>query len=285
MTTKSELRAKKRHRFMLRGEVGSGKTHCLVQLAKRYATEGKRVLFVDFKDVGATEELENLDDTLLEVIDYETPGSYAELIKILTREDTKLIIVDALHHLRFTARKHIRDQFIEQGHYTTGGKEIRIEDIDTFDLGILGYGAGYSAANIRENDFIDMLMNSGKDIAISVIPEPPGDRPTFTDIVMANFDNIVDLSFIDNEDGKREWNYRIYRWRGIERNNYSSQRNEGDPFGAIEKTGGKPAKEYMVRYKLEGQSKKEFITATAPEEAEAELRLIWPEAEEVEVIE
>jgi hypothetical protein len=175
MTTKEELKAKKRHRYMLRGSVGSGKTHSLVMLAKRYVTEGKHVLFIDFKDVGATEELEKLDSKLLELIDYETPASYVELTKIHTNESVKLIIVDAMHHLRFTARKHIRDQFVTQGHYITGGKEIQIEDTDTFDLGVLGYGAGYSAANIRENDITDMLMNSGKDIAISVIPEPPGD--------------------------------------------------------------------------------------------------------------
>jgi hypothetical protein len=44
-------------------------------------------------------------------------------------------------------------------------------------------------------------------------------------------------------------------------------------------------KEYMVRFKLDGESKKEFIMATDAEGAEAELRLIWPEADEVEVIE
>lgn len=43
--------------------------------------------------------------------------------------------------------------------------------------------------------------------------------------------------------------------------------------------------EYTVRFKLAGESKKEFVKATDTEGAEAELRLIWPEADEVEVIE
>ena len=269
---------------MLQGSVGSGKTHCLVMMAKRYAKEGKRVLFVDFKDIGATEELEKLEDALLELIDYETPASYLELARMEVQKETKLIIIDALHHLRFSARKHIRDQFIMQGHYTSGGKEIHLEDVDTFDLGVLGYGAGYSAANIRENDIIDSLMNSGKDIAISVIPEPKGERPTFTDLLMANFDNIVDLSFIDNEEGRREWLYKIYRWRGIESNNYAPQSNMGDPFNEIEKTGGKPVKEYMVRFKLAGESRKEFITAIDAKEAEVGLKAMYGEAEEIEVV-
>jgi hypothetical protein len=128
-------------------------------------------------------------------------------------------------------------------------------------------------------------MNSGKDIAISVIPEPPGDKPTFTDLLMANFDNIVDLSFTDNEGGKREWFYKIYRWRGIESNNYSNQHNEGDPFETIEKTGGKPVREYMVRFKLDGEFKKEFIRATDAEGAEAILQAKYEEAEAIEVIE
>jgi hypothetical protein len=284
MTTKSELAAKKRHRYMLRGAVGSGKTHSLIMLAKRYLTEGKQVLFVDFKDVGATEELEKLDSELLDLLDYETPASYSDLVSMKMLENVKLIIIDALHHLRFTARKHIRDQFINQGHYTTGGKEIKIEDIDTFDLGILGYGAGYSAANIRENDIIDMLMNSGKDIAVSVIPDPISDRPTFTDILMANFDNILDLSFKDNEDGKREWLYKVYRWRGIESNNYSAQPNDGDPFGVVEKTGGKPTKEYMIRFTLKGEQKKEFVTAINPKDAEAILKAMYEKAENIEVV-
>ena len=285
MTTKKELHAKKRHRYMLQGSVGSGKTHCLVMMAKRYAKEGKHVLFVDFKDIGATEELEKLDDAILEQIDYETPASYLELARMEVQKETKLIIIDALHHLRFSARKHIRDQFILQGHYTSGGKEIHLEDVDTFDLGVLGYGAGYSAANIRENDIIDSLMNSGKDLAISVIPEPKGERPTFTDLLMANFDNIVDLSFIDNEEGKRKWLYKIYRWRGIESNNYAPQPNMGDPFNEIEKTGGKQKKEFMLRFTLAGDLKKEFITAIDPEEAKTMLKAWYEEAEEIEVVE
>ena len=44
-------------------------------------------------------------------------------------------------------------------------------------------------------------------------------------------------------------------------------------------------KEYMVRYKLAGESKKEFLTAISVEEAEAALKAIYEEAEEVEVIE
>jgi hypothetical protein len=44
-------------------------------------------------------------------------------------------------------------------------------------------------------------------------------------------------------------------------------------------------KEYMVRFKLAGESKKEFITAIDAEEAEATLEAMHEEAEEVEVIE
>lgn len=289
MTTKDELKSKKRHRYMLRGDVGSGKTHSLVMLVKRYASEGKRVLFIDHRDVGATEELEKLDDSLLALIDYETPSSYMELSKTRVHKDVKLIVVDAMHHLRFSARKHIRDQFIVQGHYTTGGKQIDIKDTDTFDLGVLGYGAGYSAANIRENDFVDMLMNSGKDIAVSVIPERRGEdgRPTFTDLLMANFDNIVDLSFRDGEDGKREWFYKLYRWRGIESNDYGEQRNDSgtDPFVTIEKTDGKPMKEFIVRYILDGKHQRMIIEDTDVEEVKAQILKDVPNAEDVEVLE
>jgi energy-coupling factor transporter ATP-binding protein EcfA2 len=288
MTTKDELKAKKRHRYMLQGPVGSGKSYTLVLLAKGYAEQGKHVFFIDFRDIGAADELSKLDEKVLANITYETPQEYSDLLHLNIPADVGLIVFDAMHHLRFRARKYIREQYIKQERYTSGGAVTKIEDTDTFDLGVLGYGAGYSAANIREGDIIDKILNASCDVAISVIPDPPKDKGvTFTEILAASFDNIITLSFKDSEAGIREWFYKLYRWRGIETNDYSEQRNEGEinPFAIIEKTGGKPLKEYTVRFNLDGKSKKEFIKATDTEEAEAELRLIWPEADEVEVIE
>ena len=286
MVTKDELKEKTQVRMMLRGDVGTGKTFTLVKLVKRYTRDGKKVLYIDFRDRGASSELEKLDDALLALVDYETPSTYKDLIETHIAEGVKLIIVDAIHHLRYASRAYIREEFIKHGHYTIGGKTHNISEENVFDLGSLGYGYGYNVANIRENDFIDMLMNSGVDIAVAVISEPSGDRPTFTDILMANFDNIIDLSFMNDEKGKREWLFSLYRWRGIETNDYSKQINDGniDPFAIIEETGGKPVKEYMVRFKLAGKSKKEFITAIDAEEAEAALKAMYEEAEEIEVI-
>jgi hypothetical protein len=290
MTTKNELKSKKRHRYMLRGDVGSGKTHSLVLLAKRYASEGKHVLFIDYKDIGATEELEKLDDKTLELIDYETPANYEELRKTKMDEDVKLIVIDALHHLRFTARKHIREEFIKQGHYVQGGKTFNIEDENTFDLGGLGYGYGYGVANVKEQDIIDILLGSGRDIAVSVISERKSlDSASipFTDIIAGYFDNIVDLSFRDNEDGKREWFYKLYRWRGIESNDYSDQPNNGeqDPFAAIERTGGKPIREFVVRYTVDSERKRMIVDGFDADEIKAQIAKDVPAATEVEVLE
>ena len=288
MTTKDELKAKKRHRYMVQGPVGSGKSYTLVLLAKRYAEQGKHVCYIDFRDIGAADELMKLDEKVLANITYETPQEYSDLLRLDIPTDVGLIVFDAMHHLRFRARKYIREQYIKQERYTTGGAVTKIEDTDTFDLGVLGYGAGYSAANIREGDVIDKILNASCDVAISVIPDPPKDEGVvFTDILAASFDNIITLSFRDSDEGIREWFYKLYRWRGIETNDYSEQRNDSDidPFAVIEKTGGKPQKEYMVRFKLAGEPKKEFITAIDPIEAEATLKAMYEEAEEVEAIE
>lgn len=43
-------------------------------------------------------------------------------------------------------------------------------------------------------------------------------------------------------------------------------------------------KEYMVRFKLAGESKKEFVTAVSPEEAEVGLKVMYEKAEDIEVI-
>ena len=43
-------------------------------------------------------------------------------------------------------------------------------------------------------------------------------------------------------------------------------------------------REYMVRFKLAGESRKEFLTAISEEEAEAALKAMYEEAEEIEVI-
>jgi energy-coupling factor transporter ATP-binding protein EcfA2 len=288
MTTKDELKAKKRHRYMLQGPVGSGKSYTLVLLAKRYAEQGKHVFYIDFRDIGSADELMKLDENVLSHITYKTPQEYGDLLRLNIPTDVGLIVFDAMHHLRFRARKYIREQYIKQERYTSGGAVTKIEDTDTFDLGVLGYGAGYSAANIREGDIIDKILNASCDVAISVIPDPLKDTGvTFTEILAASFDNIITLSFRDTDVGIREWFYKLYRWRGIDTNDYSEQRNEGDtdPFALIEKTGGKSMKEYMVRFKLAGESKKEFITAIDAEEAEAELKAMYANAEEVEVIE
>jgi hypothetical protein len=289
MTTKDELKAKKRHRYMVQGPVGSGKSYTLVLLAKRDAKQGHHVFFIDFRDIGATDELLKIEEKTLANITYETPQNYVDLQNLKFPDNAGLIVFDAMHHLRTQARNYIIEHYIQQGHYTIKGKETKIEDMDTFDLGTLGgYGTGYGAANLREGDIIDKILNAPCDIAISVIPDKPKeDSDTFTDILKAYFANIVTLSFRDSDEGKREWFYKLYRWRGIETNDYSEQRNDGDidPFALIEKTGGKPQKDYTVRYNLSGERKKEFITAIDPIEAEATLKAMYEEAEEVEVIE
>ena len=287
MTTKTELQAKKRHRYMLQGPVGSGKSYTLVLLAKRYAEQGKQVLFIDFRDIGAADELMKLDENILTNIIYETPQEYNDLLTLQIPKGVGLIIFDAMHHLRFRARKYIREQYIKQGRFTISNAVIKIEDTDTFDLGVLGYGAGYSAANIREGEVIDKILDAPCDVAISVIPDPPKEKgDTFTELLAASFDNIISLSYKDSDVGIREWFYKLYRWRGIDTNDYSVQQNEGgiDPFAQIEKTGGKSEKEFMIRFKLAGESRKEFITAIDADWAEAELKQIYDEAEEIEVI-
>ena len=288
MTTKDELKAKKRHRYMLQGPVGSGKSYTLVLLAKRYAEQGKHVFYIDFRDIGSADELMKLEEEVLSNITYETPQEYGDLLRLNIPPDVGLIVFDAMHHLRFRSRKYIREQYIKQERYTTGGAVTKIEDTDTFDLGVLGYGAGYSAANIREGEVIDKILNASCDVAISVIPDPPKDTGvTFTEILAASFDNIITLSFRDSDVGTREWFYKLYRWRGIDTNDYSEQRNDSgiDPFALIEKTGGKSMKEYMVRFKLEDVQKKEFLVATSRGEAEVMFKAMYEEAEEVEVIE
>jgi hypothetical protein len=289
MTTTDKLKAKKRHRYMLQGPVGSGKSFTLVLLAKRYVELGKHVFYIDFRDIGATDELLKLDEKTLANITYETPQEYSDLLRLNIPTNTGLIVFDAMHHLRFRARKFIVEHYIHQGHYTVNGVETEIEDTDTFDLGVLGgWGTGYGAANLREGNVIDQILNASCDVAISVIPDPPKEKgDTFTEILAGSFDNIITLSFRDSEAGIREWFYKLYRWRGIETNDYSEQRNANniDPFAIIEKTGGKSVKEYMVRFKLAGESKKEFILAVGAEEAEATLKGMYENAEGIEVIE
>jgi len=289
MTSKEELHAKKRHRYMLQGAVGSGKSYTLVLLAKRYVEQGKKVFYIDYRDIGAVDELFKLDEEILADITHVAPMEYSDLISLKIPQDIGLIIFDAMHHLHFRARKYVVEKYVEHGSYKVGGKETKIEDPDTFDLGTLGgYGAGWSAANLREDDVIDKILNAPCDVAIGVIPDPPKDKGVaFTEVLAASFDNIISLSYRDSDEGLREWFYKLYRWRGIDTNDYSEQRNEGeiDPFAQTEKTGGKQKKEFMIRFKLAGESMKEFITAIGAEEAEAALKAMYKEAEEIKVVE
>jgi len=289
MTTQKELHAKKRHRYMVQGPVGSGKSRTLVLLAKRYAQQGKRVLYIDYRDLGGVDELLKLDEKTLEHIDYTNPHEYKDLLTLKMPDEVGLVIFDAMHHLRFRARKHIANRYIEQGEYTVNGKTTKIEDIETFDLGTLGgYGTGYGAANLREDDVIDKILNISCDVAISVIPDKPKEgSETFTELLMGNFDNILNLSFQDTEAGVREWYYTLYRWRGIETNDYSAQRNEGeiDPFAIIEATGGKPIRDYVVRYVEGDQDERTFLKGVDVEDVTTQLMVEHPEAKEVQVSE
>ena len=289
MTTKNELRTKIRKRIMLQGPVGSGKSRTLVLLAQRYAREGEHVFFIDFRDIGAVDELLKLDEKTLANITYKNPQNYTDLLNFNFPEDVGLIIFDAMHHLRTQSRNYIVEHYIKQGHYTIKGKEQKIEDIDTFDLGVLGgYGTGYGAANLREGGIVDKLLNAPCDIAISVIPDKPKeDGDTFTDILKAYFGNIVNLSFHDAEDGARKWYYTLYRWRGIETNDYGEHlcETDEDPFAIIERTGGKPVKTYMVRYTENGASKRVYLEGIDLEEVKSQFEKDTPEAKEVSVIE
>jgi len=90
MTTQKELHAKKRHRYMVQGPVGSGKSRTLVLLAKRYAQQGKRVLYIDYRDLGGVDELLKLDEKTLEHIDYTNPHERRDAYLCVEKRDTHL---------------------------------------------------------------------------------------------------------------------------------------------------------------------------------------------------
>ena len=287
MTTKHELRDKLRERYLVQGPSASGKSRILALLAKRYAEQGKRVLFIDFRDIGAVKELLKFDEATLANITHKTPQEYSDLLDITMSGELGLIIFDAMHHLRTQSRKYIVNKFIQQGHYTVQGKEMKIEDLDTFDLGTLGgYGTGYGAASLREGDIIDALLNASCDIAVSIIPDKSKDESdTFTDVLKAYFGNVISLSFHDSAEGIRKWYYMLCRWRGIDTNNYGEHlcETDEDPFAIIERTEGKPVKTYIVRY-IENDTRKHiFVDGTDAEEVKTQFEQDNPAAEEVSV--
>ena len=286
MVDRNTLMSKKRHRYMVLGEVGSGKTTTLVKLTKQYCNKQQKVLFIDYKDIGATELLMNLTDDELKYIQYETPTNYTQFQDINVSNDHKLIVIDAFHHLRFDCRKFIRDEYLSQGYYTANCKPVKINNPNTFSLSHIGYGGGYSEAKLRENDIIDKFINCGKDIAISVIPEDVSGKSIFTDSLMANFDNIIEMSYKDDNTTGRTWNYKIRRWRGIQHDNYNQQvvDEELDPFTEICCANGRTKNSYMVTYLLNDKDNKEVVFAFDKKQAQEKLFKLYPQAKNIKVV-
>ena len=285
MVDRNILISKKRNRYMVLGEVGSGKTTTLVKLTKQYVNKQQKVLFIDYKDIGATELLMNLTDDELKYIQYETPTNYTQLQNIDVLNDHKLIVIDAFHHLRFDCRKFIRDEYISQGYYTVNCKPVKINNLNTFSLSHIGYGGGYSEAKLRENYIIDKYINCGKDVAISIIPEDTSGKSIFADSLMANFDNIIEVSYTDDNTTGRTWNYRIRRWRGIQDNNYNEQvvNEELDPFTEIHSANNKIKIDYTVTYLLNSKNNKKIISAFDKKQAEETLLKLYPQAKNIKV--
>jgi len=165
---KEELLKNYRIKILLEADSGAGKTYACVKCAEAVSLNNKKVLYLDV-DEGATLELLNLSDEVLENITYINIDNYSDLYKILKHkaENYYLVIIDMLYpHLKDWARHHVREALLKQGYYYLGEKKVPITNPETFDL----RGFMYSLANNKEKEIFIILRKLKPHIICTAYP-------------------------------------------------------------------------------------------------------------------
>ena len=146
-----------KHKVLLKGETGTGKTHIALATSFLFSERGKSVIYVD-PEWGCQKEILELVESgvigqeHIENIElYVTPkwktgqlmekdgvyfGGFVDVFeKIRVGEvSADLIVIDSMNELMGVHKNYIEQKFIAQGYYTIGERKFEIKDPDTFTL-------------------------------------------------------------------------------------------------------------------------------------------------------
>ena len=214
-----------KNKVLLRGDSGSGKTHCALKVSFLFSENGKRVCYVDPEwgcqkeivelvnsgEIGE-EQLENIEiyvtpkwktDKVIEVDEGVYLGGF---VNVFDELDGDLVVIDSMSELMAIHKRYLEQKFIAQGYYIPKEKEVEIKDPDTFTLPFQHYTKIYDEL---VGMVYKLLMRRGH-VLCTVHPIGDSDsRKRVEQNIDRKFDTIIELH-TTVEDNKKVW-YGIVR--------------------------------------------------------------------------
>jgi|Deesub1362A_J573_1020465.scaffolds.fasta_scaffold01419_17 KaiC/GvpD/RAD55 family RecA-like ATPase len=223
------IRRQLKYKVLLRGDTGTGKTHCALMVASKCSERGDKVIYID-PEYGTQKEIIALyesgkisDESLANITMVITPrydgkvekvddgmyrGGFRQAYKKVIKSDADLIVLDSVNEVMELHRRYLEGKFISQGYYVIGEKVFNITDSDTFTLPWQSYNKLYDDLLKVIYDMVDLGYN------FICTSHPIGDTKTrerLESSVFRKFDTIIDMGVEISNNEKR--------WYGIIRKN------------------------------------------------------------------
>lgn len=232
---REDLKGNVREKFLYVGRFATGKTYLALIVAKLYAMNGKKVLYIDPED-GTQREIEagifndltdeelsrieivhtnTIEECLKHVNGWEEDLSIGSQINIVKHgNDCDLKIFDGLSAEMEMYKYDMVQDFIKQGFYTIGDTVFKIKNPDLFTLPYQHYNKLYD----QLRDVILTLMKHKFDIICTTNPfKESSAQQMLEQFIYGKFDTVVELNKSLQSKGIPKWDGVVEKNRGRER--------------------------------------------------------------------
>jgi len=204
-----------KHKVILVGPYGSGKTHIALQVAFLFSRKGRSVTYID-PEYGCQKEIIELygkgliSDEEVEGVNLIVTPSWVEFIDAIEKSEDDLTIVDCMSEGMRLFSEYLKEKYLSQGHYIVGGKEIKVKDPDTFTV-------PWELTSRVYDKLLEVMYYMVKHKKhILVTTHPIGGttaREELQNSLMAKVDTVIELESIVSE-GKKEYFGLVRKNRG-----------------------------------------------------------------------
>jgi len=210
-----DVRSLVKHKVLLAGASGTGKSHIALQTSFLFSSKGKKVSYID-PEFGTQKELSKLynsgeiSDKEIGNIDMVTPTSWDKFRDAIVSADGDLVVVDCISEAMRLFGDYLKNKFISQGYYVIGGKEVRIKDKDTFTVPWELTSRVYD----KLLEVMYYLIREKKHVLITVHPiGGTTAREELQNSLMAKVDTVIELS-AETSNGNLEFYGYVRKNRG-----------------------------------------------------------------------
>lgn len=230
---RSDLDTDIKEKLLLEGLSSTGKTLLAMNIAKLYAINNKKTLYIDVEhgtdrekkkvfgdltdaELGRIEIVHATDiDTLLKaMLGYtEEKQVGSQVIQTEYYRNYDLKIVDDLVSEIDLYKAKLTQRFIKQGHYEIGGTTFKIPSPDTFMLPFSFYARIYD--QIKEA--LVIMLNHSYDLIVTMHPlKETESQQNLQQNIYGKFDSVVRLQKILLPTGFPKWSAMVVKNRGRE---------------------------------------------------------------------